>query len=160
MSPGAPLPVHEETVRPEWIDRNGHMNLAYYVVAFDHATDLVFDALGIGEAYSESSGNSLFIVETHILYERELRAGERVRVRSRLIGADAKRLHLAHEMFAAGETARAAMQELLALHVDMSARRAAPFPPDRLARIGETAAAHALLPRPERLGRRIAMPGR
>lgn len=154
-----PVPLHEESVRPEWIDRNGHLNLAYYVVIFDHGTDALFDALGLGEAYTSATGNSLFVVETHILYERELTVGERVRVRAHVLGADAKRLHFALEMHKAGDERRAALQELLGLHVGMSARRAAPFPPDRQARIAEIAAAHARLPRPPGLGRAIALPG-
>jgi len=135
------------------------MNLAYYVVIFDHATDVVFDALGIGEAYTESTGNSVFVVESHILYERELRSGGRVRVRSHVLGADAKRLHLAHEMLRADGAERAAMQEVLAIHVALAARRAASFPPERQVAIGECVAAHAQLPRPAGLGRRIALHG-
>lgn len=159
MSVAAPIAWHEEAVRPEWIDRNGHMNLAYYVVIFDHATDVVFDALGIGEAYTRSTGNSLFAVESHILYERELKAGERVRVRIHVLGAEAKRLHIAHEMFTEASDGRVALQELMCVHVDMATRRSAPFPPDRQAAIAALAAAHARLPQPAGLGRRIALNG-
>ena len=60
-------------VLPEWIDANGHMNLAYYVVLFDQATDLLYDALGVGQAYRDATGNSTFTAETHTLYEREVR---------------------------------------------------------------------------------------
>jgi acyl-CoA thioester hydrolase len=159
VSVAAPIAVHEEAVRAEWIDRNGHMNLAYYVVICDHATDGVFDALGIGAAYTAATGDSLFAVESHILYERELRAEERVRVVSRVLGADAKRLHLAHEMLRPDGRERAAMQEVLLIHVDLAARRAVPLPPDRRAVIAEALAAEARLPRPAGLGRRIALGG-
>jgi len=151
----APLAWPEEAVRADWIDRNGHLNLAYYVVIFDHGTDAVFDALGIGEAYTAETGRSLFVAETHILYEREVRAGERVRVGSQVLGADAKRLHLAHEMLRVGDGVRAAMQEVLAVHVDMASRRGARFPPDRHAALAAAVAAHAGLARPAGLGRRI-----
>jgi len=159
VSPRDPVPVSEAVVRPEWTDRNGHMNLAYYVVIFDQATDLLFDALGIGSGYSERSGNSLFVAETHIRYERELREGERVNVASYVVGADAKRLHFALEMRPAGEQRRAALQELMAVHVDMAVRRVVPFPPDRRVAIAELAAIHAERPRPAGLGRHIALPG-
>jgi acyl-CoA thioester hydrolase len=159
VSLSAPIPLHEESVRPEWIDRNGHMNLAYYIVIFDHATDALFEVLGIGEAYTQITNNSLFVVETHTLYERELREGERVQVRSLVLSADAKRLHFAHEMLSEAGRDRAAMQELMALHVDMSARRAVPFRADRQNAIAEVAAAHANLSRPGGLGRRIGLPG-
>ena len=80
---------HEETVRPEWIDYNGHMNFAYYVLVFDHATDVLFDALGIGSDYCRERTNSNFVLETHTLYEREVGGGDRLRVRCRLLDADA-----------------------------------------------------------------------
>ena len=73
------FPQLEGEVLPEWIDANGHMNLAYYVVLFDQATDLLYDALGVGQAYRNATGNSTFTAETHTLYEREVLEGERVR---------------------------------------------------------------------------------
>ncbi len=124
----APIAVHEDTVVGEWIDRNGHLNLAYYLVLFDRATDVLFDRLGIGAAYSAASGCSLFVAETHTLYERELTRGARVRIECHVLGADEKRLHLAYEMFRADEAARVALLEGMVLHVDLGTRRAAPFP--------------------------------
>ncbi len=153
------LPQHQETVRPDWIDANGHMNLAYYVMIFDHATDVAFDALDIGAAYRVRSGNSSFVVETHTLYEQEVLEGEVLRVTTRLLGADAKRLHLFHEMFRSGSQARVAAQEIMCLHIDMATRRTAPFPPDRLEALQAATRAHTALRLPHGVGRRIVMPG-
>ncbi len=152
------LPPHDDLVRAEWIDANGHMNLAYYIVIFDHATDVAFDALDIGAAYRARTGNSSFIVETHTLYEREAKEGERLRVTSRLLGADAKRVHVFHEMFRAGTEERVAAHELLALHIDMRTRRTAPFPPDQQAALAAAIQAQAGVPLPNGAGRRITMP--
>jgi len=152
------LPQHEDVVRAEWIDANGHMNLAYYIVIFDHATDVAFDALDIGTAYRARTGNSSFIVETHTLYEREVKEGEQLRVSSRLLGADAKRVHLFHEMFLEGNNERVAAHELLSLHIDMRTRRTAPFPPDRKAALAAAVRAQADRPLPSGVGRRITMP--
>jgi len=71
---------YEGDVLPEWIDANGHMNLAYYVVLFDYATDALFEAIGIGREYKAATNHGTFVAETHNLYERELLVGERVRV--------------------------------------------------------------------------------
>jgi acyl-CoA thioester hydrolase len=150
---------HTDTVRPEWIDSNGHMNLAYYVVVFDLATDRLYDALGIGNAYREATGNSCFTAETHTIYEREVKVGDGLRVATTLLGADAKRLRYFHEMFHAVEGHRVAAQELLALHIDMRVRRVAPFPPDRLAAIDAALRARGNRPSPPGVGRRIALPG-
>jgi acyl-CoA thioester hydrolase len=151
---------HQDIVRPEWIDSNGHLNLAYYVVLFDLATDRLYDALGIGNAYREATGFSCFTAETHTLYERELMAGERVLIRTYLLGADAKRLHYFHEMFRydAGSDGRAAAQELLALHIDMNVRRVTPFPAGRQEALQQAIRMHDGPP-PRGAGRRIALPG-
>ena len=159
MTIDAPFARYEGEVLPEWIDWNGHLNLAYYVVLFDKGTDLLFEELGLGLSYRRETDRGTFVVETHNRYERELLVGERVRVSTRIVATDDKRLHLAHEMFRLDDGTRAATQELLFLHVDLVARRVCPFPPDLRARVEGAAAAHAVLPRPDWVGRRIAMPG-
>jgi acyl-CoA thioester hydrolase len=152
------LPQTEGSVLPEWIDANDHMNLAYYVLLFDQATDVVYDALGVGQAYREATGNSTFTAEAHTLYERELLVGERVRITTHLLGADAKRLHYFHEMFHAEGGHRVAAQELMALHIDLRVRRTTPFAPEVLERIQQAVRTAAGEPLPAGVGRRIAMP--
>lgn len=155
----SPVTEYDATVLPEWIDSNGHLNLAYYVVVFDLATDAFYDALGVGNAYREASGNSCFTAETHTLYEREVHVGDRLRVRCWLLGADAKRLHYFHEMFHVDSGERSAAQELMALHIDMRVRKVAPFPPDQQAALAEAVQRYAPVTLPKGAGRRIAMPG-
>ena len=151
---------YEAVVLPEWIDSNGHLNLAYYVVIFDLATDAFYDALGIGNAYREETGNSCFTAETHTVYEREVHVGDKVLVRCWLLGADSKRLHYFHEMFHVESGDRAAVQELMALHIDMNVRRVATYPPDRQVMLAEAVAKYAPAELPKGAGRRIGMPGK
>lgn len=153
----APFASHAEPVRPEWIDYNGHMNVAYYVVAFDNATDAFFDALGFDAAWRARTGRSFFAVEAPVRYLGELRLGQRLAVETRLLAADAKRLHYFHTMRAEGARPVAATFECLSVHVDMATRRAAPFDAADLARAQAAAAAHALLPPPEGVGRAVSM---
>ena len=152
------FPHSEGVVLPEWIDANGHMNLAYYVVLFDQATDAMYDVLGVGQAYRDATGNSTFTAETHTLYEREVRLGERVSVVPRLLGVDAKRLHYFNEMFHAEQGHRVAAQELIALHIDLRVRRVVPFPADLLARLQASVKERGDQPMPHGVGRRITMP--
>ncbi len=149
---------YEDVVRPEWIDSNGHLNLAFYVVIFDLATDKLYAHLGIGDDYRERTGNSCFTAETHTVYEREVRLGDRVRVHAWLLGADSKRLHYFHEMFHVESGERSAVQELMALHIDMNVRRVAPFPEEQRAALAAAVAAHAPAELPKGAGRKIGMP--
>ena len=158
MSFPTPFDRYEGEVLPEWIDANGHMNLAYYIVLFDYATDALFDAIGVGRRYKDTTNHGTFVAETHNLYERELLVGEQVRVATQILGTDSKRLHLAHEMFSLSSGERAATQELMYLHIDLAARRVVPWPPEARERVAVAAAAHARLARPDWAGRRIAMP--
>jgi len=152
-----PFDRYEGEVLPEWIDINGHMNLAYYTVLFDYATDQLFDLLDLALAYRRRTDLGTFVTETHNRYERELLVGEKVRVTIQILFADDKRLHLAHEMFRLDDGERAATQELLFLHVDLKQRRVTPFPPELKARVDAAAAAHAALPRPDWVGRHVGM---
>jgi acyl-CoA thioester hydrolase len=136
------------------------MNLAYYVVVFDLATDAFYTALNIGEAYRENSGNSCFTAETHTLYEREVHLGDKLLVRGWLLGADIKRLHYFHEMFHVESGERSAVQELMALHIDMGRRRVSPYPAKQYTDLQRAVQEFAPLALPHGAGRRIALPGR
>ncbi len=95
---------HREVIRPEWIDYNGHMNVAFYVLIFDHATDAVLDRLDIGADYRRRSNCSIFVAEAHVTYEREVREGQEVSVASRLADFEGSRMIIYHEMTASALT--------------------------------------------------------
>jgi acyl-CoA thioester hydrolase len=147
-------------VLPEWIDYNGHMNLAYYIVLFDQGTDALFDALDLGLDYRRNRSLGTFVAEMHTRYERELLVGERVRVTVQLLDIDDKRLYVGHEMFRLKDGLRSATLETMFLHVSLVERRVVPMPPDLKARVDDAFASHAKLPKPEWIGRRVAMPQR
>ncbi|WP_326688697.1 thioesterase family protein [Streptomyces sp. NBC_01795] len=94
------LPDFHQRVRAEWIDYNGHMSEAFYVLVFGHATDALMDAVGLGPGYREESGCSLYTVEAHVRYLREVEDGTPLTLRTRILGVDAKKLRFAHEMYA------------------------------------------------------------
>jgi acyl-CoA thioester hydrolase len=123
-----------ETVRPEWVDYNGHLSEAYYVLIFGHATDAVMDAVGLDPAYRDRTGASLFTTEAHVRYLGQVREGDDVEVRSSVIGASPKVLWIWHEMVVAG-TVRAT-EEILGVHVDVAAGRATRLPPELSRAVG------------------------
>jgi acyl-CoA thioester hydrolase len=153
------LPVlHRETVRPEWIDYNGHMNVAYFVLAFDYAVDALWAALGIDDAYRERSGCSTFAVESHVTYQREMKLGEEMLFSVQLLGYDEKRIHHFYRMYHAREGYLAATCEWLNLHVDLSMRRVAPMPEAFQQRLARRLEAAAPLGWPAEAGRVIRRP--
>ena len=144
------------TVEPAWTDYNGHMNMAYYNVLFDRCADEAFTILGIGAAYAKARRLTIYTAEVHVCYVQELHENESVTVSLQLLDHDAKRLHLYQEI-RHEDGWLAATSESLALHVDMSGPKVAPFPADVLNNIDEMRAAHADLPLPERAGRKIGI---
>jgi acyl-CoA thioester hydrolase len=156
----APFVSSVMRVEPEWIDYNGHLNMAYYNVLFDRAVDETYELIGVGSDYVASRHQSIFTAEVHVRYLRELRSGDPVRVTFQLIDYDAKRLHYFEQLFHATEGWVSATSENLSLHVDMTSRKTAAFPQEITTRLAEMKASHALLPVPEAAGRRIEMPVR
>jgi acyl-CoA thioester hydrolase len=144
----APFVSSVMRIEPQWIDYNGHLNMAYYNVLFDRAVDETYELIGVGAA------------EVHVRYLRELHAGDPVRVTFQLLDFDAKRLHYFEQLFHAEEGWVSATSENLSLHVDMKAKKTAAFPSQVASRLAEMKASHARLPVPEAAGRRIAMPAR
>ncbi|MBR46536.1 MAG: thioesterase-like protein [Rhodospirillaceae bacterium] len=153
MNIEAPMEVHRETVRPEWIDYNGHMNVAFYLMAADYAMDAFADRIGLGKSYMEATNRSTFALDTRIIYARELIEGAPIRVTAQLIAFDAKRIHVCLELSHGEEGWVSALSEWVLVHVDLGARRSAPMPEETLATLGEIMAAHESLPRHEALER-------
>jgi acyl-CoA thioester hydrolase len=147
-------------IEPQWIDYNGHLNMAYYNVMFDRAVDELWAELGIGPSYMRDRQGSTFTAECHVRYLREIHLGDPVRIAIWLIASDEKRLHTFEELRHATEGWASATSENMSVHIDMTRRKVAPFPPDIQARIQSVVQAHTMLPRPEGLGRTIGMPAK
>lgn len=143
----------EQRVVPAWIDYNGHMNMAYYNLAFDHALDHVYDQLGIGEAYVRSGQGTCFTAEIHVNYLQELLQDDPITITFQLLDWDGKRLHFFESMYHGSKGYLAATSEQLALHVDLGSRRSAAFPEEVQARLRALMALHEPLERPAQVGR-------
>ena len=147
-------------MRPEWIDGNGHMNMGYYVVVFDLATDEWMQVIGLDAAHRRRHDVTTFCLEAHVTYHREVREGDPLRFATRLLAFDAKRIHYIHEMYHAEAGYLAATNELMSLHVSQRTRRGAPMAPEILQRLERIHAAHRRLPRPPQVGRVMGLDAR
>jgi acyl-CoA thioester hydrolase len=153
----APIIAPDQKIEKDWIDYNGHLNMAFYNVLFDRGVDHVYDLLGIGAEYVREQNGSCFTMEVHLNYLNELTLDDPVSVSLQLIDFDAKRLHFFQQMRHASSGDLAATSEQLALHVDMNSRKSAPFPDPVLDRIAALHAAHSRLVMPEQLGHVIGI---
>ena len=142
------------TVPQEWIDYNGHMMDAYYLLAFTEATEAFLDHVGLGAAYQARTGRGVYTAEGHLCFLSGVTGGAALSYQTQLLGHDAKRLHVFHRMTSAGTLA--ATCELMFLHV--SDGRVTPMPPGAARAVSALADGQASLPRPAQADRRIAMP--
>ena len=147
-------PVME--IEKQWIDYNGHLNMAYYNVLFDRCVDGAFDLMGLGPDYIRDRKLTTFTAEVHVCYVRELHLGHQVTGTFQLLDHDEKRLH-AYQEIRHADGWLAATSESLTLHVDMAGPKVVPFPADIMAKVEALAAAHAAMPMPERAGRSIGI---
>jgi len=144
-------------VLPEWIDRNGHMNVASYVSAFEVAVYALWERFGMPANYPEESGNTTFAVETHTTYKRELGEGEAYIITAQVLAYDDKRVHSFLRMYDERQSCLAATIEWLGLHVAISNRRVLSWPEDVLGGIQAFVDAQGALPVPVEARRQIRL---
>jgi acyl-CoA thioester hydrolase len=157
MNPKAPFASSEMIVDPRWTDYNGHLNMAYYHVLLDRASDEFWLQLGLGSQYIEKTSRSTFAAECHIQYLRELRANDPVQTTIFLLATDEKRLHTFRRLCHAREGWLAAASENMSLHVDLNSRKVVSFPDELQARHRLIVKEHQRIGHPNGVGRRISM---
>jgi acyl-CoA thioester hydrolase len=154
-------PIYRTAIAAEWIDYNGHLRDAYYALILSYASDALMDRLGMDAAYRAASGNTLYTVEMHIHYLREIHHNDIVIVGVRLLGADHKRIHAAFEVSCDGQAAPAATAEFMLLHVHQGdSVRTVAFEPAIAVAIAALAPSGADAPWPGPGSRRMELRGR
>jgi len=141
-------------VKPEWMDHNQHMNVAYYVLAFDLATDEFYRYLGLLEACYDK-GTSFFTLDMNVTYYGEVVEGDTLRFTTQLIAMDQKRIRYFHHMYNAEEGYLAATNECVAIHVDMNTRKSVAMPASLHERMLAIKKQHDRLGLPENANRQL-----
>ena len=142
-------------VLPEWIDINDHMNVAYYLLAFDQAVDVLWGQFGLNEEYVRTHSSSTIAVESHVTWQREIVEGAKYVVTAQILAFDDKRIHQFQRMYHAEEGFLAATCEWMNLHFDTIIRRVAPWPDEIRACIAEFADNQGVHPWPAEAGQRM-----
>ena len=153
----APFKGSRRHVKQEWVDYNGHFNMAYYSVLFDACCDEAFRLVGLGPQYVKEKNCSYFTLEAQVNYLRELKAGDEVSMTLQLYDFDAKRIHFFLHMYHAKEGWLSATMESLCMHVDMGQKKSAPWPDDVRHKISAMYEAHGDLLTPSQLGHTIGI---
>ena len=142
-------------VRPEWIDVNDHMNVAYYLLAFDQAVDALWARFGLTEDYIRTHSSSTVAAESHVTWQREVFEGDPYLVTTQVLAWDDKRIHQFQRLYHAKEGYLSATCEWMNLHFDPGMRRVAPWPDKIRARIAEFADNQSCVSWPQNAGRRM-----
>jgi acyl-CoA thioester hydrolase len=126
----AGIAIYGTPILPDWIDYNGHLRDAYYGLIFSQSTDALMDRIGLDAPYRARTGCTLYTVEMHLHYLQEVKAADTAEVRLRILGLDAKRIHVALELARKGKDGVAAAAEVMLLHVRQhdGGVTTAPFP--------------------------------
>lgn len=151
-------PLFRTHISADWVDYNGHLRDAYYLLIFSQAVDALMDTLGLDANAREASGNSLFTLEVHLNYLHEVKENQAVEVRLQVLGHDQKRLHLYLSLYRDGQEDAVAVSEQMLLHVDINGPKSAPFSATTLARIEGLIVAQGEMEKPEYAGRIISLP--
>jgi len=140
-----PVTLHRSRVREDWTDYNGHMTEHRYLQVFGEATDALLAAIGMDADYRRR-GYSVYTVETHIRHLREVEAGGKLWVETRLLGLDDKRIRVLHELHGGPQATLLATAEHMLLHVDTDAAQACPLEEPLRTRLAGLWAGHRQLP--------------
>lgn len=157
----AGVAIFSTGLEPEWIDYNGHLRDAYYGLIVSFGVDALMDRVGLDEAYRTRTGCTLYTLETHIHFLREIKSAATVTADVRILGADRKRIHAAFDLRCEPATEAAATAEVMLLHVRQAEGVASePFAPAIAAAIEKLQLITASLPPPSHGSRRMQLPQR
>lgn len=144
-------------VLPDYIDANGHMNVGYYGVIFDKASDQPCAALDIGFPMISRHKLTIFTIESHLTFQREILEGRPLDFTFQMLDFDAKRMHFFMTMRDAESPEICATQEVMSMCIDMATRRSTSWPADAMEKLTLLWAVHSTRPRPPEAGRLIGI---
>jgi acyl-CoA thioester hydrolase len=142
----AKLPLYlRKTIPPKYRDAMGHMNIRWYMALYDDAEWDFFSAFGLDNEYYQTQHSGGFSLQQFVRYLAEVKIGDTVSVRMRMLDRSPKRIHYMNFMVNETQNVLASTMEALTTHADLNARRSSPFPPPIAARIDAIIAEHRAL---------------
>jgi len=124
--------LKSQKITNDWVDYNGHMNMAYYVLIFDQAWEVALEKFKMGESAAKSQQRSTMVVETNTKYINEVKENEEVDINLIYFDHDKKRLHLKMEMNEKKTNKLSASMEWISLYIDLGKRKVTEFELDKI----------------------------
>ena len=115
----------------EWTDYNKHMNLSYYILVFDLGAEVILSKFKMGEHSAKTTKKSTMVVETHTIYNQEVKEDDQIDVYLCHFDHDNKRLHYKLEMYNKAKNTLSATTEVLSLYIDLNVRKVAEIEDDK-----------------------------
>lgn len=141
-------------VKAEWVDHNNHMNDAAYNRVFSDATDSWLAFLGLDKETIEELSYTVFTLENHVLFLKELKLHEPVTVRVAVIDHDSKRIHAFMTMLNE-DNVKCATYEVMLMGIDTESQRPSPFPEKIKSAINDYATRVDQNEKPSEIGHKI-----
>lgn len=152
------LTTYQTPILAEWVDYNGHLRDAFYLLIFSFASDALMDQLGLDEAGRARTGHTLYTLECHLNFLDEVKLGETVEVHTQVLAHDHKRLHIHHSLHRLGVADALAESEQMLMNIDVSTSRSAIFDAQVMQQVHMLSAAHCTLAIPACVGRTLGLP--
>lgn len=153
-----PIILPEKKVIKDWIDYNGHMNVAFYTLAFDKSLDVFLeDILGIGETHALQNKQGPFALQAHYHYLNEISLDEKFNIRLLVVDCDEKRMHLCLDMFSKKKNKVIAVAEKVLINVNLNIRKIEHYPSWAYKRLIKLKDTHKNAQFPNVLGKQISL---
>ena len=121
-----PLIVSEGAVHDDWIDYNGHMNMAYYVQCFEETSDFLLEHMDLGYRYALDEQKGVFVIKCEINYRKEINLHEDFVISLQELICKGKKLIVGLKMMNK-ESETIADYRILNLNVDLQSKKSVPF---------------------------------
>jgi len=119
--------LKSQKIIKEWVDYNNHLNMAYYILIFDQALEVLLEKFKMGADSAENEKRSTMVVEINTKYINEVKEGDEVDIILTFFDHDKKRLHLRLEMIEKKTKKISSSIEWLSLYVNLETRKVSEF---------------------------------
>jgi acyl-CoA thioester hydrolase len=129
-----PIKVSKGTVKEDWIDYNGHMNMAYYVQCFEESSDFLLEHMDLGYRYAIEEQKGVFVIKCEINYRKEINLYENFIISLEELMCKGKKLIVGLKMLNENNE-MIADYKILNLNVDLETKKSSTFSPKIIAQL-------------------------